>query len=275
MFTLNCKGVLHNFNQTIIMGIINTTPNSFYKNNNNQNYLATANNMLQQGATIIDVGGQSTAPNAPRITAQQEADRVLPTIEAIAKQLPNALISIDTFYSHVAAAAVHAGAHIVNDVSAGQLDAEMLPTVAQLKVPYIAMHMQGTPQNMQNNPSYNNVVADVFNFLGTTAKQCNAAGINDVIIDVGFGFGKTTTHNFDLLRNLAIFKNLGHPILAGISRKSMVYKTLNKTPETALNGTTALHMVCLQNGANILRVHDVAEANECIKLHLALHNNLK
>ncbi len=269
MYTLNCKGKLISTSKPLVMGIINATPDSFYTQSQKHSInevLRTVEKMLFDGATFIDVGGQSTKPNAQKITAEEESKRVIPVINAIIKQFPEVLLSIDTYYAAVAKEAVENGACIVNDVSAGNLDHQMINTVATLNVPYICMHMQGTPQTMQQQTNYNNIIEDILKFFINKIQVCTTAGIKDVIIDIGFGFGKTIEQNFHLLKNLKYFKILDKPILLGVSRKSTIYKTLNTTPENALNGTTVLHTLGLQNGANILRVHDVKEAVETIQL---------
>ncbi|WP_462250133.1 dihydropteroate synthase [Ferruginibacter sp.] len=269
MFTLNCKGKLLAFESPIIMGIINATPDSFYKGNINEDMLALAKKMIDDGATILDIGGQSTRPGSSSITAEEEIQRVLPVIEAIHKNFPDTIISIDTYSSKVAVAAVKAGAAIVNDISAGNMDEQMIEMVAQLKLPYVCMHMQGTPADMHKNPQYNDVVKEVLDFFITKIEQCKSAGIVDIIIDPGFGFGKTIEHNFSLLKKMNVLQMLDKPILAGLSRKSSIYKTLGTTVQNALNGTTVLNTIALQNGASILRVHDVKEAAEAIKLFTA------
>ena len=254
----------------VIMGILNATPDSFYnkgRESDTEALLQKAGQMLGEGAAILDIGGATTKPGAAIIDADEELKRVIPVIEAIVKQYPDAWLSVDTYNSKTAREAIAAGASIINDVSSGSIDSEMIATVAQLGVPYIAMHMQGTPQTMQKDPQYGNVVNEVLDYLRQVSDSCYAAGIKDIIIDPGFGFGKTVEHNFELLRNMHLFRMLGKPVLAGISRKSMICRTLNITPEHALNGTTALHMVALQQGANILRVHDVKEAREVITLY--------
>jgi dihydropteroate synthase len=266
MFTLNCKGKLFVIDEPVIMGIVNATPDSFYKGNINDDILSLATKMIADGAAILDIGGQSTRPGSERITAEEEMKRVLPVIELISKNFPDIIISIDTYYSKVAAAAVEAGAAIVNDISAGAMDDAMITNVATLKVPYICMHMQGTPNTMQEQPHYDDVAKEVLDFFIAKVAQCKKAGIMDIIIDPGFGFGKTITHNFSLLKKLEVFSMLGKPVLAGLSRKSTIYKTLNTTAENALNGTTVLNTLALQNGASILRVHDVKEAAETITL---------
>ena len=269
MFTLNCKGRLLIIDKPIVMGIINVTPDSFYEESRQQEIvtiLQKAAQMLAEGVTILDIGGQTTKPGSLEVGIAEESSRILPVIAAIAAAFPNSYISIDTYHAAVAKAAVEAGACIVNDVSGGMMDKEMLPTVAALKVPYICMHMQGTPQTMQQSPTYQHVTKNVLDFFIARIEACRLAGIHDVILDVGFGFGKTIAHNFELLKELSSFKILDKPILAGLSRKSTIYKTLGITANEALNGTTVLNTIALLNGANILRVHDVKEAVEAIKL---------
>jgi len=269
MYTLNCKGKLLSLNTPVVMGIINITPDSFYEGSRQQaldDILQQSKNMLTEGAAILDIGGQSTRPGSVQVGAEEEAKRVLPAIEAIHRQFPETIISIDTYHASVAKAAVDAGAAIVNDISGGMMDASMLSTVAALNVPYICMHMKGTPETMQQNPVYDDITKEVLDFFIERIDTCRRAGINDIIIDPGFGFGKTIEHNFMLLKNLGVFKILGKPILLGISRKSTIYKTLGVSANEALNGTTVLNTIGLQNGANILRVHDVKEAMEAVKL---------
>lgn len=266
---LRSKGRLLDLQKPVVMGILNATPDSFYnkgKGSDMDSLLQMAEKMLNEGAAILDVGGASTRPGAELIEAGEEQQRVLPVIEAIVKRFPDAWLSVDTYNSATAKQAVAAGASIINDVSGGNLDEDMLKTVASLKVPYIAMHMRGTPQTMQQNTQYDDVVFEVRDYLRKLCDECTGQGITDIIIDPGFGFGKTKEQNFSLLGNLHTFRMLCRPILAGISRKGMVWKTLGITPEEALNGTTALHMVALQQGANILRVHDVKEAVEVVRL---------
>jgi dihydropteroate synthase len=269
MLSINCRGRLLNFATPVVMGIINTTPDSFYSNsrkNQMDAILETVGQMLHDGATILDIGGQSTRPGSERVAAVEELKRVLPAIEAIHATYPDAILSIDTFYAAVAEATIKAGAHIINDVSAGSIDNKLLPTVARLQVPYVLMHMQGDPQTMQINPTYTNVVLDVFDSLNRQLKELNTIGIKDIIIDPGFGFGKTISQNFQLLHELSYLHNLHKPLLVGLSRKGTIYKTLNITPEEALNGTTVLNTISLLNGAHILRVHDVKEAIQAIRL---------
>lgn len=272
MFTLNCKGQLLVIEQPVVMGILNPTPDSFYAGSRVQSIdrlLSRAEEMMNAGAAILDIGGQSTRPNSKIISEEEERQRVLPAIERIHQVFPRQVLSVDTFYASVAQDAVAAGASMVNDVSAGTLDKKLLPAVAQLGVPYVLMHMQGRPQTMQQNPHYNNVTLDVFDSLSFRLKALQQAGINDVVVDPGFGFGKTIAHNFQLLRDLRFFQQLGKPLMVGLSRKGTVYKTLGTTAEQALNGTTVLHTMALLNGATILRAHDVREAAEAIKLYLA------
>ncbi|MFN3795721.1 MAG: dihydropteroate synthase [Chitinophagaceae bacterium] len=255
------------------MGIINTTPDSFYANSRHtvlDEIVQTAGRMLEDGATILDLGGQSTRPGSEQIGASAEIDRVVPAIEAVHKAFPEAFISVDTYHAAVAQAAVSTGACIVNDISGGNLDVAMLSTVGALQVPYVCMHMQGNPATMQDNPQYNNVVTEVLDFFIQQVAHCRQAGIKDVIIDPGFGFGKTIQHNFQLLKQLQAFQMLGCSLLLGVSRKSTIYKTLNITAAAALNGTTVLNTIGLMHGARILRVHDVREAVEAIQLYTAM-----
>jgi dihydropteroate synthase len=272
MFTLNCKGRLLTVDKPLVMGIINITPDSFYSGSRHQSLDAIidqAGQMLNDGATILDIGGQSTRPGSERIDDKRELDRVLEPVAAINKHFPTAFISIDTYYSLVAREAVNAGGCIINDISAGKMDSNMLSTVVELQTPYILMHMQGDPATMQVNPQYNNVTAEVLDFFILRIKDLADRGIKDVIIDPGFGFGKTSAHNFELLRNLQVFSMLDCPLLLGISRKATIYKTLGVSPEEALNGTTVLNTIGLVNGAMILRVHDVKAAVETITLYTA------
>jgi dihydropteroate synthase len=269
MFTLNCKGRLMVIDKPMVMGIINATPDSFYggsRKNNVDEILDQAEKMLAEGAAMIDIGGQSTRPGSEQVGIDEELKRTLPAIETIRKKFPDCYISIDTFDAAVAQKAVNAGADMVNDISGGNMDAQMLSTVAALQVPFVCMHMQGTPANMQQHPVYENVTKEILDFFIKKMEECRLAGINDVIIDIGFGFGKTIEHNFQLLKELSIFKILQKPLLLGVSRKSSIYKTLQITPEESLNGTTVLHTVGLLNGAHILRVHDVKEAKQAIDL---------
>jgi dihydropteroate synthase len=274
-FNIDCKHGSINFSTPKVMGILNVTPDSFYdggKNDGISKAVEKAIQMIEQGADIIDIGGQSTRPNAIQISATHELDRMATVLEAIRNYNQSIIISVDTFYSEVAKNVVALGADIINDISAGSMDNKMLATIGKLNVPYIAMHIQGTPANMQINPTYNNVTLDVFNYFQEIQFICKEHKIKKLIIDPGFGFGKTTKHNFELLKNLQTFTDLQIPILVGLSRKSMIYKPLAIEASDALNGTTALHMVALQNGANILRVHDVLEAKQTITLFNELQN---
>jgi dihydropteroate synthase len=269
MYTLNGRGRLINLEKPVVMGIINITPDSFFAGSRQETLsgvVMQAEKMLSEGAAILDLGGQSTRPGAHRVGVDEELARVLSAIKAILNEFPQAIISIDTFYSRVAAEAVEAGALLVNDVSGGMMDPEMLTTVSRLRVPYVCMHMQGQPQTMQQNPYYEDVTREVLDFFIRRIEDCRRAGIVDVIADPGFGFGKTIAHNFELIKNLEVFKMLDVPLLLGISRKSTIYKTLGITADEALNGTTVLHTVGLMKGAHILRVHDVREAVEAVKL---------
>jgi dihydropteroate synthase len=272
MYTINCKGKIVVIDKPLVMGIINATPDSFFEGHLNKTeagILALATQMIADGADILDIGGQSTRPGSKRITAAEELERVLPVIKIIHQNFPETILSIDTYYSIVAAAAVAAGASIVNDISAGSMDNQMLDTVAGLKVPYVCMHMQGTPDTMQKAPDYTDIAKELLDFFIAKIEQCKNAGIIDIIVDPGFGFGKTIEHNFSLLKKLQVLSMLNKPILAGLSRKSTVYKTLGTTAANALNGTTVLNTMALTNGAAILRVHDVKEAKEAVTLFTA------
>jgi dihydropteroate synthase len=251
------------------MGILNATPNSFYNRGRGSNLdalIATAEKMITDGAVILDLGGASSKPGEPLISADEETTRIIPLVCALSQRFPGTWLSVDTYNATVARESVYAGAHIVNDISAGEIDRDMLAVVAALGVPYIAMHMQGLPANMQQNPHYDNAAQQVTDYLAARLTACRAAGIHDVIIDPGFGFGKTVAHNFELLAHLTDLHVLGRPVLAGLSRKSLICRPLGVTPEHALNGTTALNMAALERGAAILRVHDVREAAETIRL---------
>lgn len=267
--TINCKGKLLNLTDPIVMGIVNVTPDSFYdgkKNRSVNDLLQKAEKMLVAGATILDVGGQSTRPGAEKVSLSEEFDRVIPLIKALHAQFPETIISIDTFRSEVAKAAIENGASIVNDVSAGNIDPEMFSCVASLRVPYVLTHMQGTPATMQNNPKYKSVINDIITFFSEKINQLTALGVNDIVLDPGFGFGKNVSHNYSILKQLNELNIFELPILAGLSRKSMIQKVLDIGPENALNGTTVLNTIALMNGASILRVHDVREAMEAIRL---------
>lgn len=271
--TINCNENLIDLSTPKVMGILNVTPDSFFDGGSYKNierYIAQAGKMLIEGATFIDIGAYSSKPGAAEVSVEEELQRILPVVQSITKEFPNCIISIDTFRSSVAKVCIEEGAAMVNDISGGQLDPNMLATVAQLKVPYILMHMRGTPQNMQQKTTYTDLIQDIIFYFSEQLQKAKEAGINDVILDPGFGFSKNVKQNFQLLEGLELLQNLDVPILAGISRKSMIYKTLEIDAKNALNGTTALNMVCLNNGASILRVHDVKEAMECVTLFNAL-----
>jgi dihydropteroate synthase len=269
MYTLNCKGKLLVIENPLVMGIVNATPDSFYDQYPKKGLeaiIALADKMISDGADILDIGGQSTKPGSMPVSADEETARVLPVIQLLIEKYPDIILSVDTYYSQVATAAVNAGVAIVNDISAGNMDAAMLANVAGLQVPYVCMHMRGTPETMQQYTTYDDVVKEVLDFFIQKMDDCTKAGIKDIIIDPGFGFAKTIQQNFILLKHVGIFRMLDKPILAGLSRKSTVYKTLNTTASEALNGTTVLNTLALANGACILRVHDVKEAKEVCAL---------
>lgn len=268
--TINCNGKLISLHQPKVMGILNLTPDSFYdggKYKDDSSILHHVEKMINDGASFIDVGAYSTRPGAIEVDEQTELKRIVPIISIILKEFSEAIVSIDTFRSKVAIECISSGAAIINDISAGVQDQQMLNTVAQLNVPYIMMHTRGTPQNMQQQANYDDVLKEVLLFFSERLSIAKSLGIKDIIIDPGFGFAKNLNQNYELLRQLEMMSFIELPLLVGISRKSMIYKTLNTTADQALNGTTALHMVCLQKGAKILRVHDVREAMECVKLH--------
>jgi dihydropteroate synthase len=269
MMTLNCNGKLIDLTSPKVMGILNVTPNSFYDGGKHVEAKAILNQvekMLLEGATFIDVGGYSSKPNAEEVSEKEELQRILPVVQNISKEFPNAVISIDTFRSKVAQAAIENGAAIINDISAGNLDVKMMETVAQLQVPYIMMHMKGTPQTMQSLAQYENIVKEMLFYFSEKIALARSFGINDLILDPGFGFAKTVDQNFEVLSKLDLFQITELPILVGLSRKSMIYKTLDTSAEFALNGTTSLNTISLIKGAKILRVHDVKEAVECVQL---------
>jgi len=271
--TINCRGNLIDLTIPKVMGILNVTPNSFYdggKYANDKALLNQAAKMLEEGATFIDIGAYSSKPSAEFVSEADEIARLVPAVQLILQHFPETLISVDTFRAKVAKAALEAGACIVNDIAAGGLDEQMMQTVADFQVPYIMMHMKGNPQTMQSLTQYNNITKEVLFYFSEKIAQARSFGINDLIVDPGFGFAKTTEQNFELLANLELFDRLELPILVGVSRKSMIYKTLETTAEFALNGTTVLNTIALQKGSNILRVHDVKEAIECVKLHQSL-----
>ncbi len=267
--TINLRGKLMNFSVPKIMGILNITPDSFYdggRYNSKEKILRQIEKMIISGADIVDVGGYSSRPGAKDISIEDELNRVIPVIEIIKKKFPETIVSIDTFRSRVASEAIISGADIVNDISGGNLDSNMFETVSKHKVPYILMHMRGNPENMMSKTNYENVTKDVCKYFSQRVDKAHSHGINDIIIDPGFGFSKTTQQNYELLNNLEFFKEFQKPIIIGISRKSMIYKTLNTTPDKALNGSSVLHTISLMKGANILRTHDVKEAVECVKI---------
>jgi dihydropteroate synthase len=273
--TINCLGKLIDLSLPKVMGIINVTPDSFYnggKTFSEKEILKQAEKMISEGVTFLDIGGYSTRPGADEISENEELRRVVEAIKAILKNFPKTLISVDTFKSEVAKKAVEAGAAMINDVSGGTLDTEMYKTVAKLKVPYILMHMRGTPKTMTKLTDYKNVTTEVLKNLSEKIALARAEGISDIIADPGFGFAKTREQSFELLNNLELFKSLDVPVLVGVSRKSMIYKTLETSAENALNGTTSLNTIALLKGALILRVHDVNEAVECVKLFTSLQN---
>ncbi len=270
--TLNCAGRLLLVDKPLVMGILNVTPDSFYAGNSRTSidgYVQQAGLMLEQGAAMLDIGGQSTRPGSQRIEAEEEMERVIPVVEAIHAAYPDAFISIDSYHHRVAAAAVRAGAGMVNDISAGEMDPLMMQTVASLNVPYIMMHMKGDPANMQELAVYTDLLREVMDYFTARVVMCRNAGIKDIVIDPGFGFAKNIEQNFHLLKHLEMFRIFGLPILAGLSRKSTIYKTLGTDAKNALNGTTVLNTIALMHGAKILRVHDVKEAAEAVKLLLA------
>ena len=286
--TLNGRSRLLDLSKPVVMGILNVTPDSFFdggRYTNHDSLLRQAEKMLRDGATLLDVGGASSRPGAEEVSEQEELDRVVPAIEILVNHFPEVLISVDTWRGKVAQSAVQAGAALVNDISAGRLDKAMYPAISSMNarhadgsrpdnVPYILMHMQGRPETMQQAPVYTDVVTEVLDFFIAEVARLRALQVTDIVLDPGFGFGKTVEQNFTLLRNLSVFQNvLQLPVLAGISRKSMICKVLKINPDRALNGTTALHMVALQQGASILRAHDVREAVEVIRLWEALENS--
>ncbi|HNE28045.1 MAG TPA: dihydropteroate synthase [Saprospiraceae bacterium] len=268
--TLNCKGRLLDLSRPQVMGILNVTPDSFFdggRYGDPSHALRQAEKMIRDGASILDVGGASSRPGAAEVPEEEETRRVLPVIEALSAEFPDTIVSVDTWRAGVALTAAEAGAGIINDISAGNLDENLLTAVAKIQAPYVLMHMQGAPATMQANPQYEDVVTDVLDFFLEKTAVLRTLGIRDIVLDPGFGFGKNLEHNYLLLNNLSTFSAVtGLPVLAGLSRKSMICKVLKVNPEHALNGTTALHMVALQQGARILRAHDVREAREVIQL---------
>ncbi|MBQ8242249.1 MAG: dihydropteroate synthase [Bacteroidaceae bacterium] len=274
--TINVNGQLMEFNHTQVMGILNVTPDSFYAHSRKQTeteILARAHQIVDEGASIIDFGAYSSRPNALDVSESEEMQRLRNALQIIRRELPDAILSIDTFRADVARMCVEEyGAAIINDISAGQMDNRMFPTIAQLGVPYIIMHMQGTPQDMQDSPHYDNLLKEVFYYFSEKVQRLRDLGVKDIILDPGFGFGKTIEHNYQLMNHLEEFNVFQLPLLVGISRKSMIYKLLGTTPEEALNGTTVLNTIALQKGAHLLRVHDVKAAVETVTLTEKMKN---
>ncbi len=268
--SINCKGKLIDLSQPKVMGILNSTPNSFYdggKYKSETEIVNQVDKMLTEGATFIDVGAYSSKPNAEFVSEEEELNRLLPILELLVNTFPDILISVDTFRSNVASKSIENGACMINDISAGLLDKKMIEIVAKCQVPYIMMHMKGTPQTMQTLTQYDDLVKDILYYFSERISVARSFGLNDIIVDLGFGFAKTIEQNFELMHKLELISMLDLPMLVGISRKSMIYKTLETTAENALNGSTFLHAIALQKGAKILRVHDVKEAMECVKLY--------
>jgi len=274
-YTFQINGRLHVWNSPKIMGILNVTPDSFFAksrtNITSNDFSEQVGKLISDGADIVDVGGYSTRPGATEISTTDELNRVIPAIEWIKGNYPDTLISIDTFRAKVAESAIKAGADMVNDISAGNLDQDMVPLIGSLKIPYIAMHMRGNPKNMQELTNYSDILEEILNYFSEKLEQFKKFGIKDVIIDPGFGFAKTIEQNYFLLKNLSQFQCLACPVLVGVSRKSLIYKTLKNNADDALNGTTALNMFSLCQGANILRVHDVKEAKETINIYNTIY----
>ncbi len=269
MKSINCKGKLIDLSQPKVMGILNLTPDSFYdggKYKSEIDILNQTEKMLKEGADFIDIGAYSSRPGAKHISEDQELDRIIPVLELIFTKFPDILISVDTFRSKVAENSIESGASMINDISAGNLDEEMFATISKFQVPYILMHMKGNPQNMQSQSNYSSLISDILFYFSKKINELKSLGMNDIIIDVGFGFSKTMDQNYELLKNLNLFKTLELPILTGISRKSMLYNYLGITPEEALNATSVSNTIAIQQGANILRVHDVKQAVEAIKI---------
>ena len=272
--TINCNGKLISLDQPKVMGILNVTPDSFFdggKYKDDSSILRQVEKMVNEGATFIDIGAYSTRPGALEVDEANELKRIVPIISLILQKFPEAMLSIDTFRSNVARECIGNGAAIINDISAGLHDDNMLSTVANLNVPYIMMHMRGTPQNMQQKTEYKDILKEILLFFSERLSLAKSLGIKDILIDPGFGFAKNLNQNYEILRQLEMMSLIDHPLLVGISRKSMIYNILDTTADQALNGTTALHMICLQKGAKILRVHDVKEAMECVKLQEQLN----
>lgn len=268
--TINVRGRLVSLDEPQVMGILNVTPDSFFATSrcrSEEEIRQRVCMMRREGATMVDIGAYSSRPGAEEVSVEEELRRLLPAVGIVREEWPDAIISVDTFRAEVARQAVEAGADIINDISGGEMDKDMFRTVAELHVPYILMHMQGTPQDMQKAPHYENLMCEVFRSLGERVEELHEMGVADVIVDPGFGFGKTMAQNYEMMARLGEFRLLGCPILVGISRKSMIYRLLDATPEESLNGTTALNTIALMNGASILRVHDVKEAVEAVKIY--------
>jgi dihydropteroate synthase len=276
---INVRGKLIDLGKPRIMGVINITPDSFYSGSrySGANSVSEAvSRMISDGADFIDIGGCSSRPGAETISVEEERSRIMDPIRLITSEMPDVIISVDTFRSEIAREAIRdCGAHMINDISGGEADPGMFSLVAELNVPYVLMHMQGTPSSMQQNPQYEDVVSDLLKWFGKKLIKLQSAGVKDIIIDPGFGFGKTIAHNFEILRRLRDFSITGMPLLAGLSRKSMIWKTLETSPDDALTGTSVLNMVALMNGADILRVHDVKQAADTIKLYERLKAGTK
>ncbi|MCJ7446369.1 MAG: dihydropteroate synthase [Bacteroidales bacterium] len=275
---INVRGKLLDLSIPKVMGVINITPDSFYSGSrvtDEKNIIRTAIKMTEEGADILDIGGYSSRPGAADISVEEEKDRVLKAIEIVSREMPETIISVDTFRAEIAREAVSSGAHIINDISGGEADGSMFDIVEKLNVPYIMMHMQGNPRTMQKNPVYDDVVADILKWFGERIFRLQSKGVKDIIIDPGFGFGKTIDQSFEMLQRLGDFSVAGLPLLIGISRKSMIWKTLDINPDEALNGTSVLNAVALMKGADILRVHDVKEAVQAIRLIKAIKRSEK
>jgi len=272
----NSNSSIFSTKNAIVMGILNLTSDSFFDGGKylcEKQIIKRCRTMLDEGASIIDIGAQSSRPGATQVSSKDELKKLLPIIKLLKNNFPSIIISIDTFWAETAHETILAGADIINDISAGEMDKNMFKVIAKHNAPYIIMHMQGTPQNMQKNPTYNNIVNEVVDYFDNKIKELKTLNISTIIIDPGFGFGKTLEHNYQLLNNLDAFKKFNLPLLVGASRKSMIYNLLDTNSEKALNGTSAINTIALQNGANILRVHDVKEAKECIKITTFAKNN--
>ena len=273
---INCNGNLIDLSTPKVMGILNVTPNSFYdggKHKEINSIIHQVDKMLSEGADFIDIGAYSSKPSTEFVSEEEEIKRLVPIVKSLVETFPNIILSVDTFRAQVAKASVENGVAMVNDIAAGLLDDKMLETVAALKVPYIMMHMRGNPQTMQSLTNYNDIVKEMIFYFSERIQKARSSGISDIIIDPGFGFAKTLEQNYEVLHKMELFSMLELPLLAGISRKSMIYKVLEKTPQEALNGTSVLNTIALQKGAKILRVHDVKEAMECVKLYNKLNSN--